>query len=261
MTRYSLEDPEIRMHRTFLDDICHSALAGDPEKYVKAAGKQDDRLLKSVILGRWNDWPIEWWVLDERSGNHACKDSILLLSRYALYLCPFNEIEAATDNPFRGKNLPTTWKNSDIRYVLNSDFLTDCFNETERSLIFSENIITRDNPKYFTNGCQDVYDKVFLFSAEEALYYLRNDMVRKTDSIFRDYHPRPDPLPSDKKPEWIPFCWLRSPGEKDGYMTYINSVEPTDSVSKELNLEGADATTRGLIRPAMWVDRSVLTRI
>ena len=40
-------------------------------------------------------------------------------------------------------------------------------------------------------------------------------------------------------------------------MTYINSVEPTDSVIKEISLEGADATTRGLIRPAMWISKII----
>lgn len=242
-------DPMSEMDRHMIDVICHSALV-KPELATKFSN-DNGKIKKTVIFGKWRERPIEWWVLDTQA------DKNLLLSRYALYLCPFHGIEAETanNNPFRVRNLSATWKNSDIRFELNHSFLQDCFNDKERSLILKGCAITQDNPKYFTNGCQNVEDYVFLLSSEEALYYLQDNMIRKTDSIFHDYHPA-NPWDA-KKPKNIPFCWLRSPGEKDGYMTYINSVEPTDSVFKEISLEGADATTRGLIRPAMWISKII----
>ena len=183
--------------------------------------------------------PIEWIVLDT-SGSYA-----LLLSRYGL--------EAG--QPFLNRYAACTWETSSVREWLNNDFLDSAFTSAEKKCIveaYVDNGKTQGNPNWSTVGGETTVDQIFLLSYAEAVYYFKTNEERRCAPT--DYALAQGAWTYDKySPEGrlSGVWWLRSPGESKynaacvdliGGALYQNSV----------------GNTHVCIRPAMWVDMSML---
>ena len=98
-----------------------------------------------VQIGRYNDIPIEWIVLED------VDNKILLLSKEILLFMPYNN----TKNP-------CTWETSFLRKWLNDKFLMTAFSVEEQEYLSLRLNIANKNPKYNTPSGSDTLDKVFL---------------------------------------------------------------------------------------------------
>lgn len=162
---------------------------------------------------------IEWLVLDKEDGK------IFVLSRYILEFDKYHKKDEAV-----------TWETSSIRSWLNTEFLYDAFEDSERAIIPIVDVENDNNWSYGTNGGEPTRDKVFLLSFDEVKNYLPYSSERicaATDYV----------LGKDGFEAW----WLRTPGY-DSYRAseilydgYINDY--SDPVYWE----------RG-VRPAMWIN-------
>ena len=171
---------------------------------------------------------VEWLVLAKED------DRMLVISRFALGCQAFKSGSAGEE--------AATWETSALREWLNSTFYETAFGYSEKSLILSTTVVTAANPNYGTPGGNDVTDKVFLLSAEEANRYFADDNARRcqltpygrTDRSYED--------------EGYCWWWLRSPGQ-DPVHTLLVYDEGWIS-------EGGDSNWHIEIafRPAMWID-------
>ena len=156
--------------------------------------------------------PVEWIVLDIDEENQAA----LVLSRYALYACPYNAAEAAV-----------TWENSAIRSLLNDYLVYMMFSEDELELIC---IAQLENPdrvydSYSVPGGDETEDALFLLSAEEAELYLPDAASRvciPTElAVISGAWTVTERMVSDRPfaytEDMIGCCswWLRGPGAND----------------------------------------------
>lgn len=95
---------------------------------------------------------IEWVVLQKK------KDSLMVMSKYALDSLPFNEEQEYI-----------TWNRSTIREWLNSVFYDAAFNETEKSMIRTTKVKNPPNIYAGNNGGKTIKNKVFLLSVTDAV--------------------------------------------------------------------------------------------
>lgn len=191
-----------------------------------------------------DETPIEWQVLD-RNGNKA-----LLLSRYGLDAQPYHSDE--TD---------MTWADCSLRKWLNKSFIFSAFDNTERSAIMTTHVRNSYDQLYDgweTDGGNDTQDKLFLLSYAEANGYLGVTNAYETNlrariaptqfAVLHGAYADNEFATADGKASgwWL----LRSPG------CYQYSVAIVCGNGKlgagYLNLSSY------CIRPAMWVDISVL---
>ncbi len=93
---------------------------------------------------------IEWLVLDRYSDG-----SRLLVSRYALFALPFNDLRADCE-----------WKDCSLRTWLNESFLPSAFDATESAQILAGTVYN---------------DRLFLLSADEAEKYFDGDRARRCE--------------------------------------------------------------------------------
>lgn len=195
-----------------------------------------NQLPQTVFFGRYPqtadevEKPIEWLVLDVDG------DNVLLVSRYALDMLPFNwKLE---------QNI--NWAFSTLRLWLNKDFLWSAFTEEEQRAILCKPVVTENNPRWNTYGGEPVSDNVFLLDINEAEKLFKNDGERCCI-----------PTPFAKaRGCWVregrTSCdwWLRSPG----YYTY-NAAYITDE-GKTNDLGTFAVVTCFGVRPAIWVNAS-----
>ena len=196
------------------------------------AAKQGD----SVILGTYEqDYnfdnghePIEWVVLEKMDGK------ILVISKYGL---EYEELDGEAFN--KGYY---TWKTCDLRTWLNNDFFEGTFSEQEKKLVSTVKISGGENPYYDSDPGDSTKDKIFLLSIREAEKYFPNDMSRIVQ--LTEYMEKfLGKYISSPQYGW----WLRSPGAYDYYGTYVQPDGVIDSY-------GDYADSRGMLRPAMWID-------
>jgi len=155
---------------------------------------------------------IEWIVLKKT------KNSVLLLSKYALDMLPYDKDEEYYNSP------AITWETCSLRKWLNNDFIKSAFNKIEQSMIKTTNIKNFDNTVFKTAGGNDTKDEVFLLSQLEMIDtdlgfsedYETYDVNRRC--AFSWYKNRIDPTVYDEiaTADGVHACdwWLRSPGAK-----------------------------------------------
>lgn len=175
--------------------------------------------------------PIEWIVVD--------KDGVklMLVSKYALYKMPFNELSWAGDAE-RG------WKNSDIRKWLNrSESFGKAFSKEEWSKLIEV----------------DSYTKVFLLSIDEAETYFGDGAGLTCQPTEYAFSLKTDKYDSNStfKEEQKDACtwWLRN----DGRQKYSNNGSydiMASTVRTDINYFGSGKTDWCFVRPAVWLDLS-----
>ena len=174
--------------------------------------------------------PIEWIVLEYNSKAQKA----LIITKYAI------DSEGFANCPIFGRGYETSWKESYLREWLNNDFLSDSFNDKERSRILSG---------YTPSGkrnCPRTIDKVFLLSLDEVKKYFPNK--HSAASLL----PMVDDLTATGSADhpinityYPAFWWTRTVSHKK-YL--IKVVDPEgefcdfDSNSDETG-----------VRPAMWI--------
>ncbi len=162
---------------------------------------------------------IEWQVLAVEN------DRVLLISRYALDVKPYQDVGA-----------DVTWENSSLRKWLNIDFFNSAFNYTEKSLIVEA---TNQNPgSAGKDGGNPTSDKVFLLSTDEAEQYFASDEERVCEATA--YARRNG---ASNNARW----WLRSHGVFDKYAAYVS---PDGNVYGVGNPMG---NKKIAVRPAVWL--------
>ena len=157
------------------------------------------------------------------------KDRILMISKYALDVKPYNTTAANV-----------TWEDCSLRKWLNGTFLESAFSQDEQDMI-----------KLTSN--ESSQDKVFLLSRTEAQSYFKTDeerQVRNTKYTVEKC--------GDEYYAKCCFWWLRSQTDEsswsgnaadivagDGSLVEYKSVVPCMSRVDDSNTS---------VRPAIWVD-------
>jgi predicted small lipoprotein YifL len=157
-----------------------------------------------------------------------------------------------------------TWAECDLRAYLNGSFYENTFSAEEKARIVETELTTNDSPLYGAPGGAATTDKVFLLSLEEVVEYF-GDSGQLATIIAGNYDPEDD-LPetaryiSDDYDEArkaqstysavAESWWLRTPGLRATYVSYINSY------GGNISLAGGDANSphgsKGM-RPALWI--------
>ncbi len=163
-----------------------------------------------ITFGKYKDNAIKWQVLAKEQGK------ILVLSRNCIEIAPYHTTEAEV-----------TWQDSSLRKWLSDEFCAKSFNDDEKAIIAD------------TAVSENVTDKVFILSTEEAKLYMEYASWRKAaaesyltaEGILRDGYCR-----------W----WLRNDGEASAFAPYVFYDGNT------FPRYGVDYDKVG-IRPAMWI--------
>ena len=105
---------------------------------------------KNIIeFGNWNDFPIEWLVLEEN------ETSLFLVSKEDLFDYCFNQ----------NTNDGNSWSDSQIRHYLNTEFWDEAFSDEEKERVINTLLPVPNSTK----------DNVFLLSKAEAEEFLTNE--------------------------------------------------------------------------------------
>ena len=115
-----------------------------------------------------------------------------------------------------------TWESSTLRQWLNSEFLNQTFQETERNNIILSNVENGDNSVYGTDGGNNTQDYIFLLSIDE---------VEKYNDLFSDINSN---------------IWLRTPGYNQSCAAFL-------SINKSVMDYGYITTSNDItVLPALW---------
>lgn len=211
--------------------------------------------------------PIEW-VLLEIKGNTA-----LVISKYAIDFKPYSS------NEYFFKK---SWETSTLRHWLNDEFIKESFDSDEKkricvtaieiepkrqkglqiakkeryNKIFNIASISNSQSDTFRN---QIYDKVFLLSKEEALKYFASINQRKcspTEYAICHLEDAGERHKTNSKPlcRW----WLRSMGNTNNSARYI---EADGSIDDDISIDDILShrmlygwcNTNNAVRPAMWI--------
>ena len=207
--------------------------------------------------------PIEWRVLSV-SGNDA-----FVVADKALNCKTYNDKEEEKTNEYGNTytDYSCTWETCTLREWLNgtgsyaSDdtaFIRAAFSNDERNAIIQTTVKNDDNSQYETEGGNDTTDSIYLLSIGEvsnADYGFKgtfNDMTKRakaTDYAYLNGLHFGNKFESNSSSN---CSWrLRSPGESNGYATYVGGEERGLS-------HGAYVYLHSAIRPALHVDLSSL---
>ena len=203
------------------------------------AYKDDTQNAEYIIFGSYeqdNDLsngkePIEWLVLDEKDGKK------LVVSRYVLDALPYNDVDAEV-----------TWDTCSLRNWLNDEFFYQAFTNDEQAKIVTVTVNSDANPEYNTEQGQDISNKVFLLSAEEAGKYFDSNSERVCEATSYAlaqgvWTGNPN---STKRSCW---WWLRSLGEDLYHAVYVVNY------GYVVNRGGdCDGCWDYGVRPAMWIE-------
>lgn len=175
---------------------------------------------------------IEWLVLD----YDAAERKVLLISRYGLDCQPYNETYTGI-----------TWEKSTLRGWLNSTFLYNAFNASERPAILTTYVTADKNPEYGTDPGNVTQDKIFLLSAVEAETYFEDDDACQCKPTA--YAVAQGAYESTDISAWGNcWWWLRSPGGSQNLTTYVRTIGVVNRSGDNVN------NKRNAVRPALWVD-------
>lgn len=185
--------------------------------------------------------PIEWLVLDVQDTK------AFLISRYALDTQPYNTVFTNV-----------TWETCSLRSWLNNSFYNAAFSSAEKDavLVTECNNSKSQGPERCADGGKNTKDKVFLLSNAEAMKYFLNESSRRclptAYARERGVWVGKGKLGKINGRSPVLGWWLRSPGwnQRGANIVYIDG---------ETNLAHNDVSaTRFGIRPALWVDTSLL---
>ena len=168
-----------------------------------------------IKMGHVENTDIEWVVLKVE------KDRVLLISRKILECREFCGL---------------TWEKSILRQYLNSEFVNKYFNQSEQKNILRAKVVNKNNQVYGTSGGNDVDDRVFLLSIDEAHEYFSNDVDRI--AIQNE----------GAKDVTTGVCWwLRSPGVFEFTVSVVTETGNIDDMGQMSREEGIG------VRPALWL--------
>lgn len=166
--------------------------------------------------------PIEWKILKKE------KDRILMISKYALDVKPYNTTAANV-----------TWEDCSLRKWLNGTFFESAFSQDEQGLIEVTSI-------------ESSQDKVFLLSRTEAQSYFKTDEERKTKNTEYTVEKCGDEYYANRC-----FWWLRSQTNESGWSgNAADIVVGSGRLCKYQStpyMSRVDAPNTS-VRPAIWVD-------
>lgn len=174
------------------------------------------------------------WVVLSIEGDRA-----FVMSTYALdYL----------QNSIPSSKTPG-WKDCDIRYWLNDDFLYTAFDSVEEERILWTTVETADNPEYNTNASGTSLDKVFLMDIPEVEKYLSSDLRQCPYTKYARAQNDTNKLAVIGTGDW----WLRAPGKgttnypknETGYRAFVDEKGWIDYAG--------NSTGTRFVRPAMWI--------
>ena len=199
--------------------------------------------------------PIEWEVLEVKDGK------ILLLSRYALDCCVYNE-----------ERDDVTWETCTLRKWLNQDFLSTAFSPQESERIEETTVVNADNSSFGTEGGNDTVDKLFLLSLDEIEqyygigsdeWYEENDSTvcrvteyakdRLISNWAQDYDQTIEEVVEkyqSREEDYGSNCcwwWLRSPGEYSYRAAAVKYDGGVGGRGYSVNYGS------GAVRPAFWI--------
>lgn len=192
--------------------------------------------------------PIEWMVL-AKEGNR-----VLLLSRYGLDAKGYHSDEGSV-----------TWETCSLRNWLNTAFINRAFSGEEQEGILLTDVSNgkgQGNGTWSTDGGRDTKDKVFLLSASEANRYfgLDYDVWPENTRAYMEptaYAQGKGALTSNsilsESGNPTGLWWLRSPGDKQNFATYVMC---DGGLGSGLAGESKERILWCCVRPAMWIDLS-----
>lgn len=242
-----------RMYQRFMDQA-RALAVGDKLQFGRYALPNGVKPREVFV-----EAPLTWLVLRKEGSR------MLLLSEPCVDWDFFDG-----SGPLIGPSPETNWAKSDVRNMLNGDFLEASFNAVEKSAILLSDVSTDRNYRYQTQGCELTKDRLFLLSVEEALEAFAADgeasvaRYRQEGKIPEDvdtglsraemhfaevpYGDGPNVRLSVEPQQW----WLRSPGKDKTQVACVDFVgwicpDGLDCGSDEVG-----------IRPAMWIDLELL---
>lgn len=172
--------------------------------------------------------PIEWLVLGAEGKN------LLLVSKYGL-----------DSRSYHSAGKSVKWETSEMRTWLNKDFYNTAFSGSPASYQFYYQSMF----KLYETPKSNISDKVFLLSEDEVEKYLPKGEDRLCE-------PTPYAIQQNayvKNSSGTGWWLLRTLGKTNREVVNIN----TDG---SINSDGAGvAVKRGLIRPAMWVNKTIFS--
>lgn len=191
---------------------------------------RDAKKKETIEFGEYN-----WRVLTK------CSTEMLVLS-----------VDVIEDGKYHDDYEDTTWSSSSIRQYLNDNFYNQ-FTDEEKSQIVDIQVITKDNPWFFTNGGDITTDKIFLLSVDEVIKYLGNngELRNSNDKFFIDdvYNDnRRATTKENLETRWL----LRTPGNSPNMVSLVTNDGRISLTGDFVNRYSTDLFKVG-IRPAMWI--------
>lgn len=186
--------------------------------------------------------PIKWRVLSV-DGNDA-----FLLADQNLDSQPYNEI---------GKDV--TWETCTLRKWLNSDFLNNAFDSSERAAIMDTTVVNEDNSNWETEGGNDTTDQVYLLSIADACntaYGFNGEF--HTESKTREAKNTPY---AEKCGAWTSTStlyegngswWLRSPGRDSEHASIVSNYGC--GIDWDYDVGGIVYSDNTAVRPALHLN-------
>ena len=177
-----------------------------------------------------------WRVLDVWS------DRVLIITEYIV-----------SRQRFHYESAYVTWETSAIRQYLNNEFFYSRFSQQEQSRIAVVKLLNHDNPWYGTYGGNDTYDRIFLLSMSEAVFYFSDswhyDRTVDAWAIREEYEDIRRARRSNSG-EWS-YWRLRTPGVSPRHSSGIGSNGFVDIWGIDVGLGGLESHES--IRPALWL--------
>ena len=174
----------------------------------------------------------DWLILN------VLKSRILLLSDKVLELKTYHDCDEQI-----------TWEHSALRYYLQNEFYHK-FDSQSRKMIEPVTNVNKETLWFETSGGNNTKDKIFLLSLEEVISYFGDSgqLIERpnpnTDWIYDQFNEkRIAYATNDGPPVW---WWLRSPGNKNNYTTYVYN-------DGDICVYGNAVHNVGGVRPAFWL--------
>lgn len=192
-----------------------------------------------VVLGtfdtdgmNYKDERITWYVIDKKD------DMVLLISTHVL-------VSKYYHNDYQS----VTWADSNLRKLLNEDFLETAFSKYEQELLVTYEVETQDNAQFGTTGGEITNDRIFVLSAEEAELYLSDEGGVKATNVAQKAGVNMDAGNgiNNSEKDFNTWWWLRTMGETEKQAAVVDTQGKVDYVGRYVT------TGSGGVRPAMWV--------
>ncbi len=169
-----------------------------------------------IEFGKYNNQTLQWRVLDETD------EKTLVIAEKGVGFCVFNSSGKAE------------WENSNIRNLLNSEFLNECFTEEEKERII---------PTYKTQ------DRLFILGVKDIIKYLPDEKSRKLkadEDAFAKYKHYTGEN-SKKDPDGYVPWWTTSSVVFFPSLYVIESYGDYDTA--------VSPKSEAFYRPAMWIKK------